>query len=140
MHVSPLCYLAIIFTPFIRHKSLQFIRGVNSHCHAVQPGSGYLLSWPASMLLAFCFLLLTTAPAFADTFTYDDEPPSPIAFDDVGTVICNEPLPRTFAVTDSFLVQDIDLGFNADHAYRVISDWYWNPPKARVWKPWSNLT
>lgn len=41
-------------------------------------------------------------PLQADNFRYDDEPSTPITFDEVITQLCNEPLLRTFDVTEQF--------------------------------------
>ncbi|MCA9952474.1 MAG: proprotein convertase P-domain-containing protein, partial [Anaerolineales bacterium] len=50
------------------------------------------------------------------TYTYDDEPSGGIA---ITSQTCGgSEIVRTFNVTDSFIVGDIDVGFNADHTYR----------------------
>ncbi len=71
-----------------------------------------------SLLVVATITSITATTALADTFTYDDQPPVSLPFDDNSTVICNEPLTRIFTIGDNFLVDDIDLGFNADHDYR----------------------
>ncbi|MEZ4617982.1 MAG: proprotein convertase P-domain-containing protein, partial [Caldilineaceae bacterium] len=69
-------------------------------------------------VIALLTILFMVAPLRAESFVYDDAPPTAIAFDEVSTSLCNEPLYRPFVVNDSFTVNDIDLGFTADHSYR----------------------
>jgi len=74
--------------------------------------------WLVGLLGLVVATLLNSTPSLAEAYIYDDIPANPIPFDDVSTAICNEPFSRTFAVTDSFLVNSVALGFNADHLYR----------------------
>ncbi|MBT9313988.1 DUF11 domain-containing protein [Leptothoe spongobia TAU-MAC 1115] len=72
------------------------------------------LSYTLSLLSAGTLLGAIPQRAEAATYTYDNTTPGAIN----GTTICSSPISRTFNVTDSFTVQDVNLGFNADHVYR----------------------
>ncbi len=78
----------------------------------IQLGKHY---WQWGSLLT---LLLTTGQwASAQTsYNYTDIPGSPIAID--GTTTCTAPITRTIAVTDNFIIGDLDVGFIASHAWR----------------------
>jgi subtilisin-like proprotein convertase family protein len=73
------------------------------------------MRWLAALL---CLIVwgLNAPPVQADTFTYTDV--GPIAVDEVITELCMQPIIRTFAVSDSFLVEDLDVGFTIEHDYR----------------------
>ena len=76
------------------------------------------ISWLVSITIALLAMLLIVQPVSAESFIYDNEPAAAIPFNEVNTVLCNEPMLQTFEVTDSFTVNDIDIGFNAEHTYR----------------------
>ncbi|MFQ5342807.1 MAG: hypothetical protein ACE5F6_14805, partial [Anaerolineae bacterium] len=64
----------------------------------------------------------TTLPR--TVYTYDDVPDSPIALGARTACYGGTEIYRTFTVTDSFTVADVDLGLNADHEYRYdITGW-----------------
>ncbi|MEM7117180.1 MAG: LamG-like jellyroll fold domain-containing protein [Chloroflexota bacterium] len=61
---------------------------------------------------------LTTPTEIVSTFSYPDAPASPIAID-AATSCGGSEIVRTFNVTDSFVIDDVNLGLNIDHAYRA---------------------
>ncbi|MCP4540585.1 MAG: hypothetical protein GY832_25900, partial [Chloroflexi bacterium] len=52
------------------------------------------------------------------TFTYDDLPDSPIPVGSATSCLGGNLITRTFIVSDSFIVADVDLGFNTELIYR----------------------
>lgn len=58
-------------------------------------------------------LVATPTPVAALTVSYDNATSGAIT-----SLSCSSPLVRTFNVTDNFTVQDVNLGFNADHTWR----------------------
>nr|MBX2864034.1 DUF11 domain-containing protein [Leptolyngbyaceae cyanobacterium MAG.088] len=73
------------------------------------------LSYTLSLLSAGALLGSSPQRAEAATYTYDNTTTGAISN---ATTSCASPLARTFTVGDTFTVQDVNLGFNADHAYR----------------------
>ena len=67
--------------------------------------------------LGFFGVVLRPVSVSAQSVTYDDAPVGGIQFDET-TAACTTPLTRDFSVTESFTLQDVNLGFNADHTYR----------------------
>ncbi|NEO12279.1 MULTISPECIES: SdrD B-like domain-containing protein [Moorena] len=58
-------------------------------------------------------LVATSTPVEAQSVTYDNTTSAAITSNS-----CSSPIVRTFNVTDNFTVQDVNLGFNADHTWR----------------------
>ena len=58
-------------------------------------------------------LVATSTPVEAQSVTYDNTTSAAITSNS-----CSSPIVRTFNVTDNFTVQDVNLGFNADHSFR----------------------
>ncbi|NOZ06270.1 MAG: hypothetical protein GXP41_07975, partial [Chloroflexi bacterium] len=62
-------------------------------------------------------MLLSTQASTGTAYIYDDAPTSPISI--TSAALCGiSPITRTFAVADSFVVGDVDLGFGAWHPSR----------------------
>ncbi len=55
-------------------------------------------------------------PAPPAVYTYSDVPGSPITIG--GATPCSSPIVRNIVVNDSFTIDDVKLGFNANHSYR----------------------
>lgn len=67
--------------------------------------------------LGTLLLFATPQPAFAESYIYEDTVPATL--DDVTTDLCLHPLVRTFVVSDSFMVENLLVGFNASHTFRA---------------------
>ncbi|EKV03553.1 conserved repeat protein [Leptolyngbya sp. PCC 7375] len=76
------------------------------------------LSYTLSLLSAGTLLGAMPQRAEAATYTYDNTSSGAISNTTTSCVSPASPLVRTFTVGDNFTVQDVNLGFNADHAYR----------------------
>ena len=70
-----------------------------------------------SVWLLLGFLLLSSR-AYAVPYNYTDTPAGGIFFDSGTNSCAGTPLTRTINVSDSFLIDDLDFGFIADHTYR----------------------
>ena len=77
--------------------------------------SHYLQSLGAVILTTGIFFTLNITPVQAATVTLNDAVSVPINETTTG---CATPITRTFTVTDTFSIQQLQLGFNANHTYR----------------------
>lgn len=56
------------------------------------------------------------SPSFSTSITYDDIPSSGVAIN--SSTVCSTPITRQFTVTQDIYITDVNIGFNASHAYR----------------------
>lgn len=89
---------------------------------------------PATLRPAPAPALPASPPELApeSSFIYDDEPATPIAINNLTACYGNE-IERTFAVSDSFTVVGVQVGFNAAHTYRGdLRAWLRSPAGTQV--------
>lgn len=85
-----------------------------------------------SIVVLMILMLWTEYLVSADgPYTYDDLPAAPIP---IGDAFCgSSQVTRTFTVVDNFTVNYVQVGFNADHAYRGdINAWLESPTGTSV--------
>jgi subtilisin-like proprotein convertase family protein len=95
-------------------RALPYAGATNSQSHLV---SRLLLFWSV-FLFSLLWFLLNAQPVLADSFVYEDTNATPFDDQDSSTAQCTQPITRTFSVPDSFIINDLNVGFNADHDYR----------------------
>ncbi|HSG31728.1 MAG TPA: proprotein convertase P-domain-containing protein [Thermodesulfobacteriota bacterium] len=67
------------------------------------------------LLISLIILLLTANFSIAAIFTYDNATPGTL---NEVAASCGSPLIRNFSVTDNFTINDLNVGFNANHTFR----------------------
>lgn len=64
-------------------------------------------------------------------YLYDDRPSGGVAIDGTKACLDNNPLVRTFTVTDTFSVANVELGLNIEHSYRNDMEVYLRAPSGK---------
>lgn len=94
-------------------------------------GAVEALNGPGASEAVVADLLVDAATLPQNIFTYDDVPDDPIILDAKRACYGGGEIYRSFVVTDSFTVVDVDVGLNVDHEFRYdVTAWLVSPSGA----------